>query len=128
MRVLFTSLPATGHLNSLMPVALATRRAGHDVAICTTPGLAAEVLERGLVHLRGGGGSIEEFFTPETPRTARERAPWVREHVFAKAAPNRLVPDLREHVAAWRPDLIVRESAEFAGCIVAEQVGLPHAS
>ncbi len=28
----------------------------------------------------------------------------------------------------WRPDVIVRESAEYAGCLVAERIGLPHAS
>ena len=39
-----------------------------------------------------------------------------------------MLPDLERHVERWRPDVIVRETAEFAGCLVAERMGLPHAS
>ena len=39
-----------------------------------------------------------------------------------------MLPDLERHVERWRPDIIVRETAEFAGCLVAERRELPHAS
>ena len=127
MRVLFTSLPAMGHLNSILPVALAVHRAGHAVAICTSPAFGDEIRGRGFEHLPGGAEALEDFFPPEMPRYGPARAAWVAREVFAKAAPNRLMPDLERHVREWRPDIVVRESAEFAGCVLAEKLGLPHA-
>ena len=128
MRVLFTSLPALGHLNSLLPVALAVQRAGHSVAICTSPAYSAEVGERGMEHLPGGADALEDFFPPDMPRYGPARALWVAREVFAKAAPNRLMPDLEGHVDSWQLDIVVRESAEFAGCVLAERLGLAHAA
>ena len=128
MRVLFTSLPAVGHLNSILPVALAARDAGHAVAICTSPSFGAEVLGRGLEHLAGGANTLEELFPPELPRYGPDRAARVAREVFAKAAPNRLMPDLERHVREWRPEIVIRESAEFAGCVLAEKLGLAHAA
>lgn len=128
MRTLFTSLPAVGHLNSILPLAIATRRAGHDVAVCTSAGLADEVTGHGLEHLPGGALTLEELFPADMPRYGPERTPRVRLEVFAKAAPVRLMTDLEPHVHAWQPDLLVRESSEYAACVLAERIGLPHAS
>ena len=128
MRVLFTATPATGHINSILPVALATQHAGHPVAICTSPTLGTDATAMGLEHLPAGADRLEDLFPPGMPRSGPERTAWVRLEIFGKAAPNRLMPELAEHMSAWRPDVIVRESAEFAGCVLAEQVGLPHAA
>src|SRR5215212_451425 len=38
------------------------------------------------------------------------------------------LPDLLAVARDWAPDLIVRDSMEYAGCVVAETLGLPHAS
>jgi MGT family glycosyltransferase len=35
--------------------------------------------------------------------------------------------DLLSVVNAWRPDVVVREPMEFAGCVVAEALNIPHA-
>jgi UDP:flavonoid glycosyltransferase YjiC (YdhE family) len=40
----------------------------------------------------------------------------------------RIIPDLLAIATDWRPDAIVREVAEFGGCIAAEALGIPHAS
>ena len=37
MRILFTTLPLSGHLNPLVPLAVGLREAGHEVAFATGP-------------------------------------------------------------------------------------------
>jgi UDP:flavonoid glycosyltransferase YjiC (YdhE family) len=54
MRALFSSLPATGHLNSLLPLAEAVADAGHEVAFCCTPVFADQIAAAGFEHLPGG--------------------------------------------------------------------------
>jgi UDP:flavonoid glycosyltransferase YjiC (YdhE family) len=39
-----------------------------------------------------------------------------------------MAPDVLALAATWPPDLIVREAAEYGGCIAAEALGVPHAS
>jgi hypothetical protein len=48
--------------------------------------------------------------------------------LFAGLYAELMVPDLLAIGEDWRPDVIVREVAEFGGCIAAETLGLPHAS
>ena len=127
MRALFTSLPATGHLHSILPLALATRDAGHEVAVCTSDAYRDALSAYGLTLLPGGAGAFEDLLGPNMP-SGPDRAKWVRERVFADEAPKRLLPDLERHASDWPPDIIVRESAEFAGYVLAERAGLPHAA
>jgi UDP:flavonoid glycosyltransferase YjiC (YdhE family) len=39
-----------------------------------------------------------------------------------------MVPDLVRIAGDWKPDLVVRESMEYGGCIAAEHLDVPHAS
>ena len=32
---------------------------------------------------------------------------------------------VQRHATRWRPDVMVRETAEFAGCLVAERLDIP---
>jgi UDP:flavonoid glycosyltransferase YjiC (YdhE family) len=128
MRVLFTSLPAVGHFNSIMPMARATAAAGHDVAVCCANAFGDEVRGSGLEHLSGGAESIESLESGAPPLGDPRRPAFIQLEVFAGRAARRMIPDLTAHVDAWRPAVIVRENAEYAACLVAEQLGLPHAS
>jgi UDP-N-acetylglucosamine transferase subunit ALG13 len=47
--------------------------------------------------------------------------------MFARARVPPMLADLTPVVEHWRPDLIVHDSAELAGAILAEVVGIPHA-
>ena len=128
MRALFTSLPATGHFNSIMPTAIATAAAGHEVGVCTTSGFADQVRRAGLRHFAGGADTIRALAPDAPPMGDPTRPPFIQQQVFGRRAPQRLIPDLSAHIAAWKPDLLVRESSEWAACLLAEKLGLPHAS
>jgi N-glycosyltransferase len=128
MRALFTSIPATGHVNSIMPMALATAAAGHEVAICCADAYADEVKRYGLEHLRGGADTFEELTDGAPPLGDPTRGRFILQQVFAGRAAQRMIPDVLRHVEAWRPDVLVHENAEFAASLVAEKVGLPDAS
>jgi UDP:flavonoid glycosyltransferase YjiC (YdhE family) len=128
VRALFTSLPATGHFNSIMPLALAMRDAGHELAVCCAPQFADRLAAIGIRHFPGGGHSLDEFLPRDLKVFAPERARFMQREVFAAAAPDRLMPDLAQAVEDWRPEVLLRESSEFAACVLAEKLGLPHAA
>jgi UDP:flavonoid glycosyltransferase YjiC (YdhE family) len=48
--------------------------------------------------------------------------------MYAAFLAPRMVLDLLTIMDSWRPDVIVRDPMEFAGCIVAEARGIPHAA
>jgi len=46
--------------------------------------------------------------------------------IFARLNVEAMLPTLSEAIEEWRPDVIVREAAEFASAAAAELHGLPH--
>ena len=140
MRVLFTLMPGTGSLHPLLPVAAALRDAGHDVAFVSAPRFEPAVRQHDYRYLAGGLDwhvSDPDYIDTlcaaagglEFPAlTGPERFAWVTDNLFIGAAARTLLPDLLRIGEQWRPDLIVRESLEFAGCVAAERMGIPHAS
>lgn len=115
MRILFTACPMYGHVNTVLPLALAARRAGHNVASATGPDLAGYIGDHGLVgwpvgptHAEAGGG-------PD--------ADWLM--YFATSADTRAA-DLIPRTLAWRPDLVVSEETELAGPAAAAATGARH--
>jgi UDP:flavonoid glycosyltransferase YjiC (YdhE family) len=54
MRVLFTTLPFSGHFHPLVPVARAVREAGHDVAFACPASFATKVEAAGFRAFQAG--------------------------------------------------------------------------
>src|SRR5579862_4780810 len=140
MRALFTLLPARGSLQPLLPVAQAMRAQGHEVALCSSPRLRSDVEVHGLAFLPAGlDWHVSDPDYTEVlcraagglafpPLAGEQRFAWVIANLFIGAAARRMLPELIGVARAWSADLIVRESLEFAGCVAAEALGLPHAS
>ncbi|GAC1382027.1 MAG: DUF1205 domain-containing protein [Acidimicrobiales bacterium] len=140
MRVLFTLLPATGSLQPLLPLAGGLRAAGHDIGFVSSARMAGDIQRHGYTFF--GVGLDWHASDPDyveilcsaagglsfPPLTGPARFAWVTDELFIGAAARTLLPDLLEIAAEWHPDLIVRESLEFAGCVAAERIGIPHAS
>jgi UDP:flavonoid glycosyltransferase YjiC (YdhE family) len=132
MRILFTVQPSTGHLHPLVPVAQALTAVGHEAAVCSSPSFRREVETFGLTHLDAGLDWVTSDHStwgafPPMPPPGPEFAAFVVT-VFADITAGRMVPDLLQIAAEWQPDLIVRESMEYGGCVAAEYLGIPHAS
>ena len=117
VRILFTSGPMYGHVNTILPLALAARDAGHAVVVATGPELVAHVAAHGLdawsigwTHEASGGRaalSPEYFVATGRRRATRPRA----------ARPR----------SRGQPDLVIHEEMELAGAVAAAVTGARHA-
>jgi UDP:flavonoid glycosyltransferase YjiC (YdhE family) len=113
MRILVTTCPFFGHVNTVLPLALAARRAGHEVVVATGADFVAHIARRGLPAWPVGPTAAESGI----PRSPAD---------FGVTAAKRLV-DLLPRAAAWRPELVVAEELELAGLIVAARLGAGYA-
>jgi len=133
MRVLFTTQPGDGHLNPLVPLAHALTAAGHEVAVACAPSFCPTVEARNIrAFPMGLDWSITDSFI-ERWLYLRDVPPHeyvytVLSDIFAGVIVEHALPDLVAIAHAWSPDIIVRETNEFAGWLAAETRGLPHAS
>lgn len=120
MRMVVTSFPGRGHLNPVLPLALAAQEAGHDVRVATGADQLAHIARYGLepVEIGPGLGDLIEA-------TRREHGKAWGDVLFPDAWPRHAVPRLTSFARAWSPDLVVSEEEEYAGLLVADLVGLP---
>jgi UDP:flavonoid glycosyltransferase YjiC (YdhE family) len=129
MRVLVATTAGEGHFGPLVPFARACVAAGHEVRV-SAPGSFAGAVERaGLDHLALPDAPEDELGAVfgRLPQLSFEEAnATVMREVFAGIDARVARPALTDAVTAWRPDLVVREAAELASYVVAEQHGIPH--
>lgn len=127
MRILFTCTPGLGHFHPLVPIARAAIQAGHDVAFATPASFVPTVERAGFRAFPAGMAESPAQRFPElqglSGRAATEFT-WRRVRPVQASA---MVTDVLRLIDTWRPDLLVRERAEYGGCIAAEHRGLPYA-
>jgi len=131
MRMLFTTLQMSGHFQPLVPIARAAVAVGHDVAFACAPSFIPTVDRAGFRAFPAGfddrGRSLDELFPGPLKRPAAVRY-WALPNIFVGVYAMAMTPDLLTIAREWQPDLIVRETHEYGGCVVAEVLGLPHAT
>jgi UDP:flavonoid glycosyltransferase YjiC (YdhE family) len=123
MRLLFTSRPRLGHLQPLMPLAIAARAAGHEVVFATGAETASTSVALGspteIVGLKLGQG----LQTEKLPRAEIRKFVFTR--VFAERELEPRLRDIEVKCLSRRPDIIVHEVAELAAPIAAALAGTP---
>ena len=116
MRILIVSGALYGHVNTVLPIALAARDAGHSVVVASGPDFVEHIERRGLrswavgmTHEEAGGNRQDSWLA-----------------YFASTAERR-VADLLPMADRWKPELVIHEETELAGAVVATLVGARHA-
>jgi UDP:flavonoid glycosyltransferase YjiC (YdhE family) len=133
MRVLFTTLPAYGAFQPLVPIARALIASGHEVAFAVSASFCQVVEAAGFRCFPAG---VDWSFDDREPVYARARDALGAQaatfsplrDVFAGLLPVQMVPDLLALAQEWPFQLLVREPMEFGGCVAAEVLNLPHAT
>jgi UDP:flavonoid glycosyltransferase YjiC (YdhE family) len=138
VRFLFTTLAGSGHFHPLVPPAQALRSRGHDVRFAAAPSFHPSIAAAQFPAFSAGfdrerDGADERFVRlqaelEELTQEGPARTLFRINRLFAGLYAERMVPDLLAITTDWRPDVIVREVAEFGGYIAAEAAGIPHAS
>jgi UDP:flavonoid glycosyltransferase YjiC (YdhE family) len=130
VRVLITTTGFPGHVLPLVPFARACADAGHEVRVAAPRSRGALVRRLGLELAACDDPPAEEV--GEVMATAAALSPeaghaWIVAHGFAGVARRAQLPAVMRIAEGWRPDVVLRESHEFAGCDAAEELRIPHA-
>ncbi len=132
MRLLFTCIGAAGHFNPLVEIARTARTAGHQVAFATGAAFCPTVEAAGFRALPAGfdyaGRPLDAWFPQLRVLTGDAYTRFVAAHIRVRVQARQMVPDLLRLAVTYRPDLVVRDAAEYGGCVAAEVLGIPHAS
>jgi UDP:flavonoid glycosyltransferase YjiC (YdhE family) len=131
MRILFTSHPAYGHVNTMLPLARQARSAGHEVAFATGAELVPEIERRGFDTWQAGPSRAEidawiRAAHPNLEKVPVEQRTRTAAHVlFVESAAKRAV-ELIPRAQRWKPDIVVREETELAGALAAAHTEACH--
>jgi UDP:flavonoid glycosyltransferase YjiC (YdhE family) len=135
MKFLFTVQPLLGHFHAMVPLALALRDHGHEVAFATGKSFGSTVQRVGLRHfpcgldLSGEPNSIFETLPNWEIIKAKYSSVGAQQvYGFVQALGPRMADDVIDLLRTWKPDVIIRDPLEFGGYIAAEQYGVPHAT
>lgn len=130
MRVLFTSTRGLGHLQPLLPYARALVARGHEVVVAA-PSEGSEVLQSAGLRHAVFDHPGDEALTPIWARLRgvphEEQTRIAASEIFAGVNARTALPKLQETIRSFRPELVVRDSVEFAALVAAEHAGVRHA-
>jgi UDP:flavonoid glycosyltransferase YjiC (YdhE family) len=130
MRVLFTIIPGHGHLNKIVPLARGLERAGHEVAVATSATACQSVRAAGLTALVAGvdwSESAPERLFPQIATMSMEERAGALLRIFSCVLPRPMMKDVRAHIRARRPDVMVIDRVDRGGMLAAEVEDVPYA-
>jgi UDP:flavonoid glycosyltransferase YjiC (YdhE family) len=124
MRILVSSTGGVGHLLPLLPLAWALGRAGNTVRIACPESFTGFAGRHGLPVSGFGEPDPDELAAvwatiPLDDPDEANRV--VVGQVYGRLDATAALPGLDAIVAEWRPDLVLRDTAEFGAALVAER-------
>jgi UDP:flavonoid glycosyltransferase YjiC (YdhE family) len=133
MRVLFSTTAAEGHFLPLVPLAVATREAGHDVVFATAASFAPRVAREGFETLPAGIDldELQRRFAPTRAQLSAADLPADERRArgfsvrFATSEAPAKHGALFAAVESWRADAIVHEPADLSASLVGARLGVP---
>src|SRR5690242_9768310 len=120
VRVVVSCTGGVGHLLPLVPVARALQRAGHVVRIACPESFAGVARRHGLPVTGFGEPDPEDMAAvwatiPADDPDAANRV--VIGQVYGRLDAAAALPGLDTLVGQWRPDLVLRDTAEYAAAL-----------
>ena len=131
MRVLFTSPAGLGHIHPMVPLVRAMLARGHEVLWAVPADGVGHVERAGLPAVATGAAGLTHPADvrrrfPELDALSPAEMPDVMfAKMFGAVATPAILDQLGPVALEWRPELVVADAAEFAGHIVAAELGVP---
>jgi UDP:flavonoid glycosyltransferase YjiC (YdhE family) len=131
MRALLScSIGGSGHLMPLLDVAAALRRAGDECVLVVPRSLAQTASESGLRVVAGKEPpreAIDEIWARVRRGPRKQVVGLIDQELFADLATDALSATAESLCDEFRPDLVVRESCEYAASMSALRRSIPQA-
>ena len=124
------SMGGSGHLMPLLEVGDAFRGQGHECALLVPPSLSDAADGAGIRVVTGGqpaAAAVDQIWSRVRQGPPEEVVGVVDRELFAELATDAMLGAAERLSAEFTPDLIVRESCEYATSMVAHRRGLPQA-
>ena len=134
MKVLFTSTAGIGHVQPMIPLAVAARDRGDDVLFATGADSCGMVEAAGIVAIAAGLSAADRMreYRRRFPEGAQLSGMSLPDHMFPRlfgaVAALPMYAELIDPATAWEPDVMVCDAAEFAGPVIANVLGIPNAT
>lgn len=128
MRVLFTSVPAYGHVLPLLPLARAAQAADMEVAVSTAAAFADIVAPLPLLAAGPAFPALaEEMYRRTQAPPVTQLDPAAFGELFGAVRIDLTYPQALAVGREWGPDLVIAEREDFVGPMVAAALGVPWA-
>jgi UDP:flavonoid glycosyltransferase YjiC (YdhE family) len=129
VRVLFSTTANDGHIGPLLPFARACVAAGHEVRVAAPASFGPTLTRAGLSHEQFADAPsevIRPIMAGLMDMAVDEADALVVREVFGRVDAQAALPGLLATIERWRPDVVVRETAEIASLVAAERFGVAH--
>ncbi|WP_174188424.1 glycosyltransferase [Nocardia barduliensis] len=130
MRILFSGVPAYGHLLPLASLIAAARSDGHTTGLLTSAGMTDMItteLPPGVEHLPAGPMPLEfsEETAARTGANVFQPTPETIGEIFGGTRLDRTADAATDLVREWCPDVIVADAFDTVGPLLAATIDVP---